>query len=390
MRPRGYAELCDHLRARVARGELAPGARLPTVRALACELGVNPNTVGRAYSTLAREGVLTTQTGAGTRVAQRPETHLYQEARVARLRELLGSAVLHALGLGYRPEQIEAAVSVQLARWQTSRREAEEPRAAAELTLTFAGSHDLTIDLLAARLQRRDPPVWLHASYEGSLAGLTAVARGEAHLAGCHLLDEESGEYNLPFVARMLAPRSAVLVMVASREQGLIVAADDPKRVHRIEDLARPDVVLAARQSGSGTHALLQHELRRRGIAFEQIRTDGRTYTTHLAVASAVADGAADCGLGVRAAALAYGLAFHPVAVEPYELVVPRESLDEPGVVALLEMLSDESFRRTIGELGGYTVSSTGQRRESAPHQVESRTRYGRGSERSERVARDG
>src|SRR5712691_11216433 len=157
----GYAQICDLIRARVARGELRPGERLRPVRELAVELGVNVNTVARAYAELAREGVIVTHAGGGSHVADPNRAGLFQEARETRLRELVGGAVLQALGLGYRPEQIEAAVIGQLGRWGLAEAPRPAPPRPPEQALLFAGSHDLTLDLLAARLQRREPPVWL-------------------------------------------------------------------------------------------------------------------------------------------------------------------------------------------------------------------------------------
>jgi molybdate-binding protein/DNA-binding transcriptional regulator YhcF (GntR family) len=359
----GYAQLCDLLRARIARGELKPGDRLAPVRELAGELGVNVNTVARAYAQLAREGVLVTHAGGGTRVAAPPDGAPFREAREARLRELVGSAVLQALGLGYRPEQIEAAVLGQLARWRAVELPEQARPRPVEQTLVFAGSHDLTLDLLAARLQRREPAVWLRATYGGSLEGLMALARDEAHLAGCHLLDEQTGDYNAPFVARLLPGQPVALVTLALREQGFLVRPGNPKGIRAPADLARPDVAFAARQRGSGTRVLLEHELRRAGIAPAAPRTGDRVYGTHLAVAGAVAEGGADVGLGIRGAARAYDLEFVPIATERYELAIPERLLDQPSVRAVLATLADDDFRRTVAELGGYDTSETGRRR---------------------------
>lgn len=357
----GYAQIRDRLRARVARGELTPGDRLPTVRDLARELGVNANTAARAYAELAREGVLVTHAGGGTHVAAPPDGPLFRQAREDRLQELTRGAVLQALGLGYRPEQIEAAVVAQLARWRAVEPPEEVHEPAVDRAIVFAGSHDLTLDLLAARLQRCQPPVAWRATYAGSLDGLVALGRGEAHLAGCHLLDEETGEYNTPFVARLLPGRPVALITLAWREQGLIVKPGNPRGIRLLADLARPDVAVAARQRGSGTQVLLEHELRRHGLDPAALQTGGHAYGTHLAVAGAVAEGGADVGLGIRGAARAYGLELIPIATERYELAIPMPLLERPGVEAVLAILAEDDFRRTVGELGGYDVSATGQ-----------------------------
>jgi molybdate-binding protein/DNA-binding transcriptional regulator YhcF (GntR family) len=335
---------------------------LAPVRELAAELGVNVNTVARAYAELAREGVLVGQAGSGTRVAAEPEGALYRQAREARLQDIVGRAVLHALGLGYRPEQVEAAVVAQIGRWRVHADRASAP-SPADAPVLFVGSHDLTLDLLAARLALREPLIHLDARWTGSLEGLLALARGEAHLAGCHLLDEQTGDYNAPFVARLLPGRVVTLVTLALREQGLIVQRGNPKGVVTPADLARPDVAVAVRQYGSGTRALMEYLLRQGGIASDVLQAGTRTYDTHLAVAGAVAGGVADVGLGIRGAARAHDLDFIPVATERYELAIPERHLANAGVQALLETLDDEAFRRTAEALGGYDLSETGQRR---------------------------
>jgi molybdate-binding protein/DNA-binding transcriptional regulator YhcF (GntR family) len=361
-----YAQICDLVRARVARGELRPGDRLTPVRELAAELGVNVNTVARAYAELAREGVVVSHAGAGTRVAPSPEGELSRQARDARLQDIVGGAVLQALGLGFRPEQVEAAVVGQLARWRAVQSELQPPPRSIDRTLVFAGSHDLTLDLLAARLQRLDPPIHLSTTFTGSLEGLMALARDEAHLAGCHLLDEQTGDYNAPFVARLLPGRAVALVTVALREQGLIVRAGNPKAIRALADLARPDVTVAVRQRGSGTQVLLEHELRRGGLSPAAVRTGDRAYPTHVAVAGAVVEGGADVGLGIRGAARAYGLDFIPLATERYELAIAEQQLDSPAPRALLSILTEDDFKCTVRELGGYDVSEIGHLRRVA------------------------
>jgi putative molybdopterin biosynthesis protein len=359
----GYLQICDLVRARVARGELQPGERLAPVRELAAELGVNANTVARAYAELAREGVVVTHAGGGTHVAALSEGELSRQARDTQLQEIVGGAVLRALGLGFRPEQVEAAVVGQLARWRAVRSEAQPPPAAVDRALVFAGSHDLTLELLVARLQRLDPPVQLSTTYTGSLEGLMALARDEAHVAGCHLLDEQTGDYNAPFVARLLPGRAVALVTLALREQGLIVRSGNPKAIRSVADLVREDVILATRQRGSGTQVLLERELRRAGLSAAAVQTGGRVYATHVAMAGAVAEGGADVGLGIRGVARAYGLDFIPLATERYELAIPEHLLDQPGPRAILSVLAEDDFKRTVHELAGYDVSETGRRR---------------------------
>src|SRR5206468_9653759 len=210
----------------------------------------------------AHDGVVVTQPGGGTRVASVPDGAPYRHARAARLDQIVGGAALQALGLGYRPEQVEAALVGQLARWRSLQTQEQRALVTAEESLVFVGGHDLTLELLAARLQHRQPAVQMQVRYAGSLEGRMALARDEAHLAGCHLLDEQTGEYNAPFVARLLPGQPVLLVTLALREQGLLLAPGNPTRVRALGDLARPDVRVAQRQRGSGTRVLLEQALR--------------------------------------------------------------------------------------------------------------------------------
>jgi putative molybdopterin biosynthesis protein len=186
---------------------------------------------------------------------------------------------------------------------------------------------------------------------------LVALRDGLCHVAGCHLLDPESGEYTLPWIRRVLPGREVAVVRLVHREQGLIVAPGNPTGIAGLDDLTR--IRYVNRQRGAGTRVLLDHELGRRGI--EPGAVDGyvREEPTHLAVAAAVAAGRADAGLGVMAAARAFGLDFIPVAREPFDLVMAP---GEPAVAPLLELLDDAEFKGQVEALGGYSVAETGRR----------------------------
>ena len=188
-----------------------------------------------------------------------------------------------------------------------------------------------------------------------------ALRRGEAHMSGIHLLDEETGEYNVPYVRRYLPDQDVVLVTLAHRDQGLMVRPGNPKGIRGIEDLTREDVVYVNRQRGAGTRILLDYHLKRAGIDPRRIRGYDREEYTHMSVAAAVASGAADAGLGIYAAAKSLGLDFIPVAKERYDLVIPKEHLETPLVQAALEILSSPEFRAEVMKLGGYDTTETGR-----------------------------
>jgi putative molybdopterin biosynthesis protein len=227
-------------------------------------------------------------------------------------------------------------------------------------TVVAIGSHDLALDLLSNALARRAPGASLASANVGSLGGLLALSRGEAHLAGSHLLDEQTGAYNLTAIQRHLPGRAVVLVHLAGRVQGLMVARGNPRGIRALEDLARPDVQFVNRQRGSGTRVLLDYKLRQAGIDPRQIRGYAREEFTHLAVAAAVASGAADVGLGILAAARALGLQFIPLFDEQYQLVIPRQYYDSEVLRPLLEVIRGGAVKAQIEALGGYDVSQMG------------------------------
>ncbi len=231
-----------------------------------------------------------------------------------------------------------------------------------EKTIVAVGSHDLVLDLLGARLRARDPEATLASANVGSLGGLVALREGLCHVAGSHLLDPETGEYTLPYVATALGLERAAVVRLAHRDQGLIVPPGNPLELTGIEDLGRSGVRYVNRQRGAGTRVLLDAELARLGLDPSSIDGYEREEHTHLNVAAAVAAGRADCGVGVLAAARAFGLDFVPVTSEPYDLVFLRERLDDPLTAPLLALLEEPEIHQEIEALGGYDTRETGQR----------------------------
>ena len=235
------------------------------------------------------------------------------------------------------------------------------PAESLEGTIVAIGSHDMTLDLLASELRRIDPSLTLASSNVGSLGGLLALNRGEAHIAGCHLLDEETGEYNVPFVRRHVKGQNVVLMRLVDRVQGLIVAPNNPKSITSLEDLRREDVTFVNRQRGSGTRVLLDHMLKRDGASVAEVRGYEREEYTHLAVAAAIAGGRADVGLGVLSAARAMGMDFLPLTTEQYDLIIPVEFYESDLLQPLLSLIRDEEFKQKVEALGGYETVRMGE-----------------------------
>ncbi len=193
----------------------------------------------------------------------------------------------------------------------------------------------------------------------GSRAALEQVARGQAHVAGCHLMDEATGQFNVPWVKRIL-PFPATVVTFAVWEQGLLVRPGNPKGVRGVADLARPGVSMVNREAGSGSRALLDAKLREAAVPVQEVAGYGVEARSHLVVAEVVAMGMADVGVGVKAAAVAAGLDFVSLGQERYDLVVPDHFLGLPAVQRLLAALRRRELRRQVEALGGYDTSVMG------------------------------
>ena len=237
-----------------------------------------------------------------------------------------------------------------------TRRKRSAATPAAEPLLAI-GSDDLVLDLIARQLTRQHPEIHFSANPVGSLAGLVALGEGRAHLAGIHLLDVDSGEYNVPFVKHLMPEEPVMLVNLAHREQGLMVAPGNPKGIRRLRDLVRPGVDLINRQRGAGTRLLLFQRLRQARIDPTTIRGYVREATTHGGVAAAIAAGTADVGPGIRAVAEAWGLEFLPLGQERYDLAIPRRIFDSARLRPLLELIHQRAFRQAAAAFSGYDVS---------------------------------
>ena len=232
--------------------------------------------------------------------------------------------------------------------------------------LLAVGSHDLSLELMAIHLKRRGRI--LTCANVGSMGGVMAIKNGECHMAGVHLLDEETGVYNVAAVRRYLQGVPWRLVHLGQREQGLMVARDNPLAINTVEDLFRPEVLFVNRQRGAGTRMLLDYRIKQLGLDARGVRGYDREASTHMAVAAAVAAGAADVGMGIRAAATALNLEFVSVGFEQYDLLVNFD--DESDFELLLEILQSSAFRAEVEALGGYDLSEAGRIVASAAEEV--------------------
>lgn len=260
-----------------------------------------------------------------------------------------GASALHSLADAdgmclLPPEALEIPKGAPVVMWRTK-------NIPWESRILFQGSDDPGIDALLTPLRRQGGDMVVRGV--GSLGGLMALRRGEGHVAACHLLDDVSGTYNdVAISALQTEPWERHLLYW--RTQGLIVPQGNPKHIVAVEDFGRADVVIANRQPGAGTRALLDHLLRKAHLAPENIRGYDVQCSTHLEGAARVASGMADAVLGLRAAAEALDMDFVPLAEEPFELVIPSRHRQHPGVLALFRALEDPSWRSMVTSMGGY------------------------------------
>ena len=361
-----YHQIANQVRQLIAADDLKPGDRLPTVRNLAQSLHLNYNTVVRAYLELEKEHIVIARRGGGTVVAANTDDPGVRQIQQRRLSDIVSDYTLRLLSLGYSPEEVEAAFYLHLARWREERKASVgTPAVIADSgaqinTIRIVGSHDLALSMLLSLSKQRDDSLEFEIIHAGSLGGLIALQEERAHLAGVHLLDEETGEYNYPYIKRILPGREIAIVHLAYRIQGLMFASENPKQIEGLADLRRPNITFINRQKGSGTRILLEVQLRQNGITASDIKGYEKEVDTHLAVASAITKGKADVGLGIEAAARSCNLGFLPLFRERYDLVMTKESHQSKLLSPLLELIPSEEFRKVVEQIGGYDISQTG------------------------------
>ncbi len=234
------------------------------------------------------------------------------------------------------------------------------PRQEIDHSLIAIGSHDMTIDILGNVLKKQHG-IRLVSSNVGSMGGIMALRRQETHFAGIHLLDTESGVYNLSYLEKYLPGISWILLHLVKREQGLIIKKGNPLQISGLPDLLRSEVRYINRQNGAGTRILFDYLLAREGIDHETINGYNREEFTHLAVAAAVKNDACDAGMGIYASARALDLDFIPLSEERYDLCILPDLIGEQKLELLLEAIGSTVFRRHVSDFGGYNLEDSGQ-----------------------------
>lgn len=361
-----YQQIAEQLRQLIATEQIKPGDRLPSIRRLSQMLHVNPNTVCRSYLQLEQEQILISRRGGGTNVKPQDIVSDVKAGRQKKLLESMNEDIIKSLSQGFSPEDLEAAFYLSLERWREERRsEANKTVEAAVVqekrnVIRIVGSHDLALNILLDLLRQKVANLETDVTHAGSLGGLIALQEERADMAGTHLLDEETGEYNFPYIKRILPGRHLAIVNLSYRIQGLMVNKGNPKKINNLDDLSRRDIIFVNRQTGSGTRVLLDLQLKTQGIPSAKIKGYNNVFNTHLAVASHIARGDADVGLGIEAAANSCGLDFLPMFRERYDLVMPMANYNSERFAPMLEIINSKEFKKVIDEVRGYDTSQTG------------------------------
>jgi putative molybdopterin biosynthesis protein len=228
-----------------------------------------------------------------------------------------------------------------------------------ERTIFCIGSHDMSLDILAQSLAGKNRR--LASSNVGSLGGIISLQRGDAHIAGSHLLDPKTGEYNLKYIHQYLNDLPVNVYGFVGRKQGLIINKGNPKGIHGLQDLENPGVHFINRQRGAGTRVLLEYHLNKLGMEPTAINGFEQEEYTHLGVAAAVASERADCGLGISGAAQALNLDFIPLFNETYQLIIPKEFVNSVLLTPLFEVINSTQFQEAVAAMPGYDVSEMGK-----------------------------
>ena len=228
-------------------------------------------------------------------------------------------------------------------------------------TLVVIGSHDPLLDELADMLHLENPDLYMSSSHVGSMGGIMSIRRGEAHAAGCHLLDTTDGSYNRSFIKKYFPKGGVHLVSCVGRQQGLMVAKGNPLNIQKFSDIARNGIRYVNRQNGSGTRILTDYLCRQNNLDTASIYGYDREELTHTSVAAQIASSSADAGMGIYSAAKLYDLDFIPICIEEYDLMIPDHAWDTPMVGQLLSILKSDAFREKLLRLGGYTLENPGE-----------------------------
>jgi excisionase family DNA binding protein len=244
---------------------------------------------------------------------------------------------------------------------QAGLKEARRKSRKMEGALLAAGSNDPVLDMLYGGLRRQYPEFYVFSANIGSTAGLLALEKGFTDIAWSHLLDPETGEYNIPYLEKLIPSINAVVVNLFHRELGFVVAKGNPLGVAGFEDLMREDVRFINRQKGSGTRLLLDYHLEKAGLQQERITGYENEVLTHAEIGLSILSGEADVGIATAAVSALFGLGFIPIVRERFDMICDQSVFFQRGVQSLIGVLSGDLFRSRFSDLKGYDFKSAGR-----------------------------
>jgi molybdate-binding protein/DNA-binding transcriptional regulator YhcF (GntR family) len=353
-----YQQIAESIRDEILSGKLKPGSSLPAMRKMTKQWKCTTGTIMRAYQELARQGLVVSHVGKGTKVVENLPEQNQTPLRRASLFNRTEAFLLKTMTAGYTPDEVEQSLRTALDRWRVL---SAKPAEAPPNILRFVGSHDPSLALIAVRYHEVDPGFALQLSFTGSLGGLIALAERNADLAGCHLWDENTNTYNESFVRKLLPGQKVALLTLAHRRIGLIMPPGNPLGVNDLADIKKQGIRFVNRQQGSGTRVWLDAQLRSIGIDPADIVGYQDEKMTHYEVARGVSKGPANLGLGVETAALSFELDFKLLTTERYDLIIPAEKWGLDSVQVLKQWLGTSRARSLIDDLGGYDTRETGK-----------------------------
>jgi molybdate-binding protein/DNA-binding transcriptional regulator YhcF (GntR family) len=353
-----YMQIADSIRADISSGKFVSGDKLPTVRELTRTWNCTVGTAQRAYQKLASEGLVITRVGKGTLVIGSNPVGFTDPLRRAALIHRAEGFLLEVLTNGYSPLDVEDAVRTALDRWRVVSALKPESK---DKNIRFSGSHDLAVAWMATHFNEIVPGVHLQIAFSGSLGGILAIANNEADVAGAHLWDDKTDSYNVPFIQKHIPGVNIALITLAHRRIGLIVQSGNPKSINNLRDLTKPGVKFVNRQPGSGTRVWLDAMLKKEGIMPVSINGYYQEKSTHSDVAAEVANHNVDVGIGLEAAARAYGLDFIFLTRERYDMIMRYEEFETGETTLLLKWLKGKESKSLFDRLKGYESDESGE-----------------------------
>ncbi len=347
-------QITDSILQDILNGRIKSGEKLPSIRTLTRRWNCTVGTVQRAYQELARQGIITSRPGQGSQVVSKPPLEKDRLLRTVSLIHKAEEFLLESIHSGHSPEEIEQALRVALDRWRAVE---NNPEPGLPDIVRFGGSHDLVITWLATHFGEIVPGCQMQLAFSGSLGGLISLSEGKVDLAGCHLWDEETDSYNIPFVKKFFPNRQMTVITLCYRRLGLILPVGNPQKIQTLADLRKAGIIFINRQSGSGTRVWLDAQLHQVHIDPEDIKGYENEKATHSEVAQEIAEGRATAGIGLEASARHYGLDFIFLNRERYDLVFSPEHLDRNVSQKLLSWINSKEGRSLITGLGGYEAA---------------------------------